>query len=77
VLSTEFDPNKLNFLQTMEMMRKVAELCFLAGYERGTIETLNMMIRSCANVQDFQLIKPIYRVQAYAFAHFRQEGLAI
>jgi len=52
-ISTTFVPEKYNFLHTLEMLRSVAELCLMAGYERGTIETINMMVRACANVQDF------------------------
>lgn len=76
-LATTFIPEKYSFIHTMEMLRNTAELCFQAGYERGTVETLNMMVRACANVQDYQLIKPIYRLHAFCYAHFKQVELAI
>jgi hypothetical protein len=75
-ISTHFVPQKMSFLNTLDMLREAANICFSAGFERGVIETLNMMIRACVNVSDLHLIKGVYKLQAACYAHFRQEEMA-
>ena len=57
-----FDDNKLLFIDSMELLLQSALLCFLSAYERGVIECLNNVIRSCSNVQDMFLLKPTYKL---------------
>ncbi len=62
---------KIIFLDSMELLRQASELCFISGYERGTVECLNMVIRSCSNANDLNLVKSVYKLQVTVYIQFR------
>lgn len=67
-----FDENKVAFIEAMELLVQASMMCFLSAYERGTIECLNMVIRSCSNVQDMYILKPVYRLLSQCYIQFRE-----
>ena len=52
-------------------------MCFIAGYEKGTIECLNMIVRCCCNVQDIPLVAKFLKFQVSIYFQFRQFENAI
>ena len=76
-LVTVFSKEKMIFLKALNLMNDTALLCMKSGYERGTIETINMMIRMCMNVQELCLIRSIYRLLIGSLMLFKQYQFAV
>ena len=56
ILNEEFDEKKIVFVETLELLLKACQMCFISGYEKGTIECINMMVRCCCNTMDIPLV---------------------
>jgi hypothetical protein len=67
-----FSKEKMIFLKAICLLKDTALLCMKAGYERGTIETINMMVRMCMNTQELCLIRPVYWLLIGALMLFKQ-----
>lgn len=52
-------------------------MCFQAGFEKGTIESLNMIVRCCCNVQDIPLVSKFLKIQVSIYLQYRQFDNAI
>jgi hypothetical protein len=59
------------FLETVDLLRHAAQICFMSGYERGTVECLNMMIRCCCNSNDLCIVRLVYRILVSVYNQFR------
>ena len=51
----------------MELLRHASEICYVSGYERGTVECLNMIIRSCCNSNDLNIARSVYNLLCIVF----------
>lgn len=68
---------KIVFVESLELLLQTCSMCYISGYEKGTVECLNMMVRSCCNVQDLPLMTKLYKIQVGVYTQFRQFENAI
>lgn len=77
ILSLKFIPEKLVYLDTLEQLRSASQTCFTRGYERGAVECVNMMIRSCCNANDLHFLLKVYKLICAIYIQLRQYENAI
>lgn len=65
-----FDPDKVVFIETIELLVDAATMCLNSDYQRGVIEALNMAVRACCNCQEFFLFTPISKLLIQSFIAF-------
>lgn len=64
-------------IDAIELLRQASEMCFKSGYERGTVECLNMIVRACSNANDLALVRACYKMLVNVYIYFRQFHNAI